>query len=422
MRYAAIGEVFRRLTRFVAHHLRLVLRNLLRHKVRTGMTLAAIAFGVAGLILSGGFVHGIFHQLAEALIHSQSGHIQIARAGYFAQGTRSPDKFLISEPDTLKARIVRRAEVLDVMARIGFSGLLSNGRIDYPIVGEGIEPKKEAALGTFIFMIEGRNLAETDHSGALLGEGLAKTLKVHPGDVVTLLVATTEGATNLLDFEVTGVFQTFSKDYDARIIKIPLLAAQELLSTRGANTLVVSLRETGHTSRVVKSLKREFAQDRLELKDWEQLNDFYEKTVDLYDRLFGVLRLIVLLMVLLSVLNAVSVNVLERVGEFGTMRALGNRNRDVFKFVVLEGVVLGLIGALIGTLLGIALAWAISAAGIPMPPPPNSNVGYTAEIRMESSVILGAFLVGVLATVLASLFPAYRVSRIPIVEALRRIV
>jgi putative ABC transport system permease protein len=57
-----------------------------------------------------------------------------------------------------------------------------------------------------------------------------------------------------------------------------------------------------------------------------------------------------------------------------------------------------------------------------MPPPPNSNIGFTAEIRMEPSVIFGAFFVGVVATFLATLFPAFRVSRIPIVEALRRIV
>ena len=55
-----------------------------------------------------------------------------------------------------------------------------------------------------------------------------------------------------------------------------------------------------------------------------------------------------------------------------------------------------------------------------MPPPPNSNSGYTALIRVVPSVVLGAFLVGFAATIVASLLPARRVARLPVVEALRQ--
>ena len=58
--------------------LKLATRNVLRHKARTGMTLAAIVFGVVGLIFSGGFVQDVYHQLGEAIIHSQSGHLQVS--------------------------------------------------------------------------------------------------------------------------------------------------------------------------------------------------------------------------------------------------------------------------------------------------------------------------------------------------------
>ena len=86
--------------------------------------------------------------MGEALIHSQSGHLQVARAGFQAHGTRSPEKFLIDEPETVKQHILQHPGVDDVMARINFSGLINNGRSDWPIIGEGVEPDKEAALGT----------------------------------------------------------------------------------------------------------------------------------------------------------------------------------------------------------------------------------------------------------------------------------
>ena len=81
------------------------LRNVFRQRVRSAGTLAAIALGVAGLILAGGFVQDIFYQLGEAVIHSQSGHIQIAREGYREGRIRSPESFLIEQPEALKRSI-----------------------------------------------------------------------------------------------------------------------------------------------------------------------------------------------------------------------------------------------------------------------------------------------------------------------------
>jgi len=77
------------------------------------------------------------------------------------------------------------------------------------------------------------------------------------------------------------------------------------------------------------------------------------------------------------------------------------------------------VGACIGLAAGIVLALLISKGGIPMPPPPNSNVGYTASIQLVPSVLALAFVVGIGATVGAALIPAYRVSRTVIVDALR---
>jgi len=71
--------------------------------------------------------------------------------------------------------------------------------------------------------------------------------------------------------------------------------------------------------------------------------------------------------------------------------------------------------------LGIGLGLLISKIGMPMRPPPNSNLEFTALIRLGPSVVVGAFLVGLFATIFASVAPAVRVSRSAIVEALRRI-
>lgn len=399
---------------------KLALRNIFRQKLHTAMTLAAIMGGVAGLTVAGGWINDIFVQLSEALIHSQSGHLQIHKAGFFFAGSHAPEKYLISSPEAVKRRVANEKEVSMVMARLNFSGLLNNGRTDLPIIGEGIEAKQEAALGSSISITQGRQLSDSDTFGILIGHGVAQALNLKPGSHVTLLVNTLEGALNSMEFEVTGVFQSFSKDYDARAIRIPLAAAQELLGTESVNAIVVLLQQTYDTDRVAFSLSEELRGSGLEVKTWVELNDFYEKTVELYKGQFGVLQLIILVMVLLSVANSVNMSIFNRIGEFGTMMALGNRSGQVFRLIIVENVLLGLIGSALGLGLGIALAAIISAVGIEMPPPPNANVGYNAQILVVPSVLLISCSIGIFATVAAAILPARHVSHVQIAEALRQ--
>lgn len=400
--------------------LKLALRNIFRQKTHTVMTLTAIICGVSSLILASGWVNDIFVKLAEALIHSQSGHMQIYKKGYYAAGSRTPEKYLIAAPDAIKRRIMGVAGVDNVMARLNFSALLNNGRSDLPINGEGVEPGQEAALGSFVSITAGRQLTDRDTLGIVLGHGVAQGLKLKPGDHVTLLANTLEGGLNSMDFTVIGVFQSFFKDYDARSIRIPLAAAQELLGTQGVNAVVVSLKNTDDTVRVAARLKEQLGASGLDVKTWVELNDFYEKTVEFYKGQFGFLQLIILIMVLLSVANSVNMSVFERIGEFGTMRALGNRSGQVFRLVITESLLLGMIGSGLGVALGALLALVISAVGISMPPPPTSEIGYRGEIQIIPPALIMSFAIGLGATILASIHPARQVSRTQVVESLRQ--
>ena len=397
------------------------LRNLFRQKARTAMTLASIVFGVVGLILSGGFVEDVFIQLREATIHSRLGHILIYKDGYLANWTKEPSKYLIEAPNTVQAAVAKVPGVVDSMQRVTFFGLLNNGKTDLPIIGEGVEPAKEAAqFGSFFFIIEGRQITAKDQNKILLGEGVAKSLNLPIGSFVTILANTPEGGLNSLEFEVVGIFRTFFKDFDARAVRLALPDAQELLAAKGAHAVVISLADTLTTDAVATRIKMALAGQAFEVKTWFELDDFYAKTVDLYKSELGVLQLIILLVVLLSVANSVNMTAYERVGEFGTLKALGKRDADISRMIILENCLLGLFGATLGVALGVALAWGISAIGIPMPPPPNSNAGYTAYIRIVPSVLIVAFLIGFIATVLSSLLAARGAARVPVVEALRQ--
>jgi putative ABC transport system permease protein len=403
----------------VKFQLLLALRNVFRQRARSAATLISIAVGVAGLILAGGFVQDIFTQLGEALIHAQTGHLQVTRDGYRQGKARSPDAYLIDKPDRLKAILRGQPGVESVFARLNFTGVVNNGKRDLAIIGEGIEPEAEGKISSYLRYVEGRPLTDKDVDGLVMGQGVAKSMGLKVGDRVNLVISLAQGAVNTLDFELVGVFQSFAKEFDAHAVRIPLAAARELMDTQGAHVLVVMLQRTGDTEAVAARLAATPGLGGFEVAKWNNLSDFYGKAVDLYDRQFGVLRLIILLMVLLSVANSVNMTIFERTREFGTIVALGTAPRQVFRTVLIESAIVGLIGALLGMLAGSLLAWVISAIGIPMPPPPNANLGYTATIRLTFPDVLTAGAIGFVATCLAAIRPARRVSQLDVVEALR---
>lgn len=393
-------------------------RNLGRHRSRTAMTLGSIAFGVIALILAAGFVADVYHQLGESLIRSGSAHLQVARQGFFDQGARRPEDFLIDDPGPWMSRLREDPAVRDAMARVAFPALLNNGRADTPVLGEGVEPNAENRLGSSVRFVAGRPLNDRDRDAVVVGGALATAMGLSIGDSVTLVASAGGGAMNTADLTVVGIFETFSKEFDARALRVPLVTARTLLDTRGANLVVIALNDTSQTDAAL-ARWRALLPAALEIRDWRAINDFYAKTVELYDRQFGILRLIVLMMVVLGVANSVNMAVYERMGEFGTMRALGRRNQEVLRLILAENLLLGAAGGLLGIAIGVAMALGLSAIGIPMPPPPNANAGYVAQIRLVVPEIVLAGAVAVVATTLASLWPAWRAQRISVVGALR---
>ena len=326
---------------------------------------------------------------------------------------------MIENPDEVKASLAAQPGIEQVVARINFSGMLNNGKRDLGVIGDGIEPDGEAKVGSFMRYIEGRPLTNQDVDGVVIGQGVARTLDLKIGDRVTLIISLAQGAVNTLDFQVVGVFQSFSKEFDARAVRIPLSATRELLDTQAAHLLVITLTNTDDTDRVAAAIRKQVVGNGIETMTWRELSDFYEKTVQLYDAQFGVLRLIIFLMVLLSVANSINMTLYERTREFGTLLALGELQSGVFSLIMTESALLGFFGALFGMAVGCLAAWGISAIGIEMPPPPNSNLGYIALIRLEPMAVFASGTIGFFATFLASVFPARRAANLEIVDALR---
>ncbi|MEJ2553417.1 MAG: FtsX-like permease family protein [Gammaproteobacteria bacterium] len=386
------------------------------------MAFSVVTFGLVALLLAGGFIEWIYSAGRESAIESQLGHIQITRPGYFERGFAEPFAFLMPEHTPVMDRVARLPEVKMITPRLAFSGLISHKDHTISFLGEGVVPKTEAQVSRWLAMMRGAQLASADDKGVILGAGLAANLGAGVGDRVVLMVTKLNGGFGAVEVTVRGVFRTPSKSYDDYALRVPLAVAQRLLNVSGVHTWVVLLKNTAQTDAVLHYLQAKFPRDSsgpFEFTPWYKLSDFYNKTVALFSRQMNVLRAMIAIIVVLSISNSMIANVFERTGEIGTLLALGYRRRRIVGLFMGEGLLLGVLGGILGVVVGWLAAQIISAVGIPMPPSPGMAFGFDAKILLTPMLVVGGFLLIVVTTVAASLYPAWRASRLVIVDALR---
>jgi putative ABC transport system permease protein len=418
MRFNGVPEAMRATLRTIVLDAYLGARSVLRQKRRSAFGICAVAFGVVALIVGGGFIEWIFWGIREGTIESGVGHIQVVRPKFFDAGLSDPFKFLLPENASERTAIEAMAGVKVVAPRLSLSGLVSFGEATVSFVAEGVDPAKEAAFVGLI-IAEGEPLSAEDPKGVIMGRGLALNLHVKVGDGVVLLVNTPSGGINAVDAKVRGLFSTVSKAYDDSAIRIPLSMAHGLLRISGVHKWVVVLDETERTDMTLAALKQRFSGQRLEFVPWRELADFYNKTITLMSRQLAIVYLIIAVIIVLSISNTLTMSVIERTGEIGTAMALGQTRANVMRQFLTEGVMLGVIGAAFGGAAGLVLAYIVSKIGIPMPPPPGMARGYTGEIRVTAGLVGNALTLAFTTTLLASLYPAWKASRLLIVNALR---
>jgi putative ABC transport system permease protein len=406
-------------------YVKLALRNVFRNRRRTVITLAAMGFGAAAIIVFGGFVNAIYWGVRESTIRSQVGHIQLYRKGFSEKGNLAPFDYLVQDYAALRAELVKLEHVRTVTARLGFSGLVSTGDSTTSFVGIGVEPEGEVDLSSLAIVVDGKDMTGRDPRGILVGTGLARAFGVKPGDDLTLLTSTTGGSINALAVKVRGVWESGEKAYDDRFLKVALPEVQRLLDLEHGEvqSIVLLLDKTENTALVrarIERLIHERGLD-LEIKTWEDLALRYHQVRELFGRIFAVLTLIVSIMVVFGITNTMTMAIFERTREIGTVMALGTRRRGVVSMFVLEGVALGALGGVLGVVLGIVLARLVTALGIQLPPPPGSTRGFTVQIFVVPAVLAQAFRLSIITATLASLYPAWRAARLDVVEALRHV-
>lgn len=397
-------------------------RNVLRNRRRSLVTILIASVGCTAVLVASGFALYTYETLRDGAA-KEFGHLTVAAPSYFERDEETPMQYGMADYRELTARLQRDPRVRRVLPRVALSGLISNGDKSVIFMGMGADVDAESEVrGAFLEIKEGGTRLPAGRAGlpaVLLGTDLAKSLNAAPGTGLTLLATTTSGGINAVDVMVAGIVATGWREIDKRLVYTDVPTAQQLLMSDRISTLSVYLDSTEAAPAAFEELSAADAAHAY--KPWWEQAFYYHSVRAIYNRIFGLLGLIIAVLVFFSVANTLSMAVVERTREIGTLRALGALPQEVVAQFVREGALIGAVGAAAGTLLALLVVFALPYAGLEMPPPPGRSVGYPLLVNFSLPLYLLVALAIVALCATAAWFASRKASRRPIVEALAHV-
>ncbi|NOH80345.1 ABC transporter permease [Vibrio sp. RE86] len=408
--------------------IRIAFLNLQRNRRRSALSVIIVAIAIFALTSAGGFGLYTYDSLKESTARD-TGHLTLSQPGYFENDEEMPLANGLAQTQQITQALIAHPQLRGVQPRIEFTGLVSNGSKSTIFVGIGVNEREFDMKGPFLDVREGKTLSSPNSSRydpsepeVMLGVDLAKNLKVKPGDWVTLLATTSDGALNAYDYKVRGVYSTGVPELDKRQLYIHIQSAQELLSTDKVSTLSLFLFETEQTQLIAQWVENQLSgmtlSQPIEVTPWQERAFFYTKVKDLYDRIFGIMGAVMALVVFVALFNTMTMSVTERTREIGTLSALGTYPNEIVASFIRESALLAVIGSMIGGLLSLFVSALLMVVDVQMPPPPGRTEGYPLNIYFSFELLSITALGVVMICVVAAWLSASKGVKKPITEAL----
>jgi putative ABC transport system permease protein len=401
------------------NHILLAWKNVLRNRRRSFVTIFIAAVGCASILIAGGFALWTYDILIEGASR-EFGHITVADKSFFAREEETPMQFGMRQDNRVAEYLENNPEVATLLPRINYSGLISNGDKSLIFLGTGAELAREAAVRKYFLVVRDGAIPQGEPSQLpqiLLGVALARNLGAKVGSQLTLIGTTAAtGGINAVDVEVAALVSTGWSEVDKRLVFSDIETAQNLLMTDKISTLSVFMHHLDKVPAMLETLAA-YDGEHAYMPWWEQAH-YYHSVRALYNRIFGLLGMIIIALVLFSVINTLAMAVVERTREIGTLRALGAHPREIIAQFVREGGIIGLAGVMIGNLVAAAVIWTLPYLHLQMPPPPGRSEGYPLLVAGSPTLTLVTNALIVLLCMGAAWAVSRRAASKPIVDAL----
>ena len=392
--------------------------------ITTWISVLGISLGVATLIVVVGVMSGFERELRSKILGTQS-HVVVVESG---------EASMKKWDDVLK--LVRKdSEVVAASPFVfGQAMLSSNGSVTGAVV-RGIAPVREKDVTNLAAYMRAGSLdslsAEGGMPGVILGSELASSLGLQLGMEVTIISPV--GAITPMGvlpksktFKTTGIFRSGFYQYDSGMALIDMKVSQDFFGLgAGVTGVHMKVKEIFGAERVSRRLQKDLLYPYW-VRSWQLMNRNLFSALKTEKTTMTILLLLVIVVAAFNIIGSLIMVVMEKGREIAILKSMGATRGVILRIFFIQGAVMGLAGAVLGTIGGLVLGWNLGVVesflenyfGLDILPPSVYNISRLPVHMTVSDVTLmalGAFLISLLATV----YPAWRASRVDPVEVLR---
>lgn len=375
--------------------LKLAYLNLFRNKRRTFSTGLAICIGFIGLNLLGAYIYRVKKALDTTSVYSAlHGHIQIFRKDSLVNFSIKPQKYMISKEELRQlTSLLIQPEVEYLGQNINGSGLLSNGNISHPVLFFSFEPEVYARslLQPDVYNWAKDWVLPSQFKNVEIFRSNNEVMSVTPkiADIMSLKYPLTsneslqlagrslEGDLNAVNLDLGAEHTTGMQFMEDTLVLVPFKKVQELLGTEGAESVSVYLKSDTPLGEFKKRLDEMLLKLPFETESFyyydEKINSVYLGTIGFLGVMGSFFVFLIGTAVSLSIVNSLTMGIIERTREIGTLYAVGFKRRDVSNLFMLENLLLCLFSIVAGVILSYAIATVVNSLDIRFTPPAVSG-------------------------------------------------
>jgi lipoprotein-releasing system permease protein len=387
----------------------------------SGVSMLGIALGVAALIIVLSVMNGFQKEVRDRML-SVIAHVELSDAG----GAAFVDWRRIAE----QAR--RNPEVVGAAPFVASQALIARGDDMRGIVVRGISPQEEATVTELAAKLRDTTLARLVPGAwnVVLGRELARSLAVHEGDKVTIVLpggqVTPAGIVpRLRSLTVVGTFDAGHYEYDSGLALVALEDAAKLFRVEGPTGVQLRLKDLNRAPLVAAQLEQSLG-PQVVVRDWTSTNRNWFSAVQVEKRLMFIILTLIVAVAAFNLVSTLVMTVTDKRADIAILRTLGASPRSVMAIFIVQGAASGVIGTLAGVLLGLVIAFNIDVIvpaieGLLHMSFLPSSIYLISRMPSDPQQgdIVPIAIISLVLAFLATLYPSWRASRLQPAEALR---
>ncbi len=389
-------------------------RSLAANKRRSIAVAASLAFGISALCLIGGYYEYSYWGLAQSMIRSEYGHIELYAPGYLEERDVDPFSRPIDRCDELLALLRSDSDIAAAAARsLAFGTARNQATGDTAVVEvRGIVPEDESAIFTFTTSKRGPLLKSGDSGLCQIAPTLAKSLGLGLNAELFVSVVDAFESHNAMPLKVKTLIGSYTSEFDALAVNVPSSVFADLFGFEGKQEIALLLQDGVSPERKLAELKAALSEAGfdLEYRLWYEQAEYFKQVLSYFQGFYRIVLLMAAMLAFFVCAATMGITLNERMREFGSRLGMGESRGRIVASLAVEALLSGIAGLVAGALLSVAAASAINASGgIVMGAAPGMSSALRVMLKFSPQGAALSVLIALAVPPIALIFPARKI-------------